>query len=57
MIQVVCAWHPTPLVMYTRDDGRPGVRVSHGICPECAEKLKREHGRQPITGKLVEPMP
>ena len=42
-LKVVCAWCPD---FKPEQPPADGVRVSHGICPACAEKMHKELGRR-----------
>ncbi|WP_435549740.1 hypothetical protein [Desulfobacterium sp. N47] len=38
-VQIVCAWCKKPMGIKPGDSDLP---ISHGICPECANKLRSE---------------
>jgi hypothetical protein len=44
-IKIVCGWHKryfgTELIMGYKD-GKGKTGTSHGICPDCADKLTKE---------------
>ena len=42
MIERWCSWHnPVPVLLKRTDDGRAEIIKTHGICPECVERVER----------------